>query len=771
MTASHEPARPVDRIAAALADRYRIERELGQGGMATVYLAHDLKHDRAVAIKILRGDVSALLGAERFLAEIRTTARLRHPNILPLFDSGRVDGTSDLLYYVMPFVEGESLRDRLDREKQLPIPDALRITHEVASALEYAHRQGVVHRDIKPENILLEGGHALLADFGIAKATAPDANLRLTETGSRIGTPLYMSPEQSAGESDLDGRSDLYSLASVLYEMLAGRPPFIGATAEAVLVQRFTQVPPRVTEQRPEVPAPVDAAIRRALARDPEERPQSIERFAALLEAPPAQATEARSIAVLPFENMSADPENAYFGDGIAEEVINALTRVQGLRVAARTSAFSFRGKREDLRVIGDKLNVATVLEGSVRKSGNRLRITAQLISVHDGYHLWSERYDRELTDIFVIQDEIAAAIAGKLQLTFAPPTVEAVKATSAEVQAYELIVRGRALSNQRGRAILTAIACFEQAVALAPNSSAAHTGLGQAYRVKAQYGLGSTAECLPRAITSLRRALELDPGNAEAIGHYGTLSATVDADSTSAIGYWERALAMDPRLSEIRALYAGWGLAIMGEGREDARALSEIRRALSDDPLNPICSTISTIMLSTLGRLDEAVTEARRGIALDPTAFAPRYALVWALTWSRRGSEALAAAEEVMETFGRHPWLLHVLPGIYRQLGDERRAQATYDELMARAVTAPVTHWSRSVAACYMGKLDEALEHALTSARNRDSIGPIWFRWPDIERLQAHPRYGEVLAALSSRPVIEGLEDPATYDALWGRT
>jgi serine/threonine-protein kinase len=753
-------------LTSGLADRYRIERGLGRGGMATVYLARDLKHDRHVAIKVLRPELAQLLGAERFLGEIRTTARLRHPNILPLFDSGRTGGS---LYYVMPYVEGESLRDRLNRERQLPIPEAIRIAREVADALAYAHTQDVIHRDIKPENILLDGGHALVGDFGIARALSPEANLRLTETGHSLGTPLYMSPEQSAGDPILDGRSDLYSLASVLFEMLTGEPPFLGATAEAILVQRFTRPAPRVTERRRETPTPVDIAISRALSRDPDERHPSVERFAAMLEEGPAQSSagDGKSIAVLPFENMSADPENEYFGDGIAEEVINALTRVEGLRVAARTSSFSFRGKREDLRVVGDKLNVSTVLEGSVRKAGNRLRITAQLISARDGYHLWSERYDRELTDIFAIQDEIAAAIAAKLQLTFSRPRAEPVKATSVEVEAYELIVRGRALSSQRGRAILTAIECFERALALAPDSAAAHAGLGHALRLKWQYGLGTVAECLPQAFAALSRALELEPDNAEATGHLGTLAATLDVDFRRATAFWERALTLDPRLSEIRALYAGWGLGVGQGGAADARALTEVQRALDDDPLNPICATIGAITYGILGRPVEGIAIARRGCEADPTAFAPRYALAWAQTWAGRLSEAFATTEAAIEQFGRHPWLLQILPRLYLERGDRRRAEAVYAELEARAVTSQVSFYTRSTAALYLGRVEEALEHAIASARTRDAIGPIWLRWPDTQPLHAHPRYGEVIAALRSQAVLGEGEDPVSFDDL----
>ncbi|HEV2641484.1 MAG TPA: serine/threonine-protein kinase, partial [Candidatus Elarobacter sp.] len=391
-----------ERLRPALADRYRIERELGAGGMATVYLAHDLRHDRDVAVKVLREEVTHSVGAERFLREIRLAAKLNHPNIVALFDSGDVGG---VLFYVMPAVDGQSLRELLDATPQLAVDDALRIVTEVASALEHAHRHGVVHRDIKPENILLHDGRALVADFGIGKALSDADGATFTQVGMHVGTPAYMSPEQAVGEA-VDGRSDLYSLGCVLYEMLAGEPPFTGPNVQSVIAKRFVQTPVDVCTLREGVPRSVAVALQRLLARTPVDRYDTASGLIAALHDVPASARASTapesSIAVLAFEDLSGDRDNEYFGDGVAEDIINALTRIEGLHVAARTSAFSFRKKNASLATIGEQLHVATVLQGSVRKSGNRLRITAQLVSVADGYHLWSERYDRDLTDVFV---------------------------------------------------------------------------------------------------------------------------------------------------------------------------------------------------------------------------------------------------------------------------------------------------------------------------------------------------------------------------------
>ena len=389
-----------ERLKTALADRYAIKEELGAGGMATVYLAEDLKLNRKVAVKVLKPELAASLGTDRFLHEIQIAARLNHPHILALHDSGVADG---FLYYVMPYVEGESLRDKLIREKQLAIDDALAVTKDAASALSYAHSQGVIHRDIKPANILLHEGEAMVADFGIALALSAASGERLTEAGIAVGTPEYMSPEQASGDREIDGRSDIYALACVMYEMLTGEPPFTGPTGQAVITKMFTNPVPQASVTRDTVPAAVDDALVTALAKAPADRYKTIAEFAGALGGPltpgssaarrGTQMKEGKSIAVLPFVNMSPNPDDEYLSDGISEELIHALSKVGGLRVVARTSAFAFKQKQVDVRIIGKQLNVDTVLEGSVRRSGTRIRVTVQLINAADGYELWSELF------------------------------------------------------------------------------------------------------------------------------------------------------------------------------------------------------------------------------------------------------------------------------------------------------------------------------------------------------------------------------------------
>jgi len=388
-------------LPATIAGNYRIEREVGRGGMAVVYRAYDSRHDRTVAIKVLNPDIAAALGKERFLFEIHVAARLNHPHIVALYDSGESEG---ILYYVMPFIEGPTLRDYMGKRGRLPIEEGLKFAGQIAGALDYAHRLNIVHRDIKPENVMLHEGEALVTDFGIAKALSSAGGSTLTHTGIALGTPAYMSPEQAAGETDLDGRTDQYSLACVVYEMLTGEPPFAANSPQALIAKRFTYKPPSLRTTVPSLTDTVASAVSRALSLEAKDRYQTLAEFGTALTAKnrsSATDTSKPSVAVLPFSNMSPDAENEFFSDGVTEEIINALSKIKALEVVSRRSAFAFKGKDLDMREIGRDLGVRALLAGSVRRSGNRLRVSAELIDVETGYHLWSERFDREMLDIF----------------------------------------------------------------------------------------------------------------------------------------------------------------------------------------------------------------------------------------------------------------------------------------------------------------------------------------------------------------------------------
>ncbi len=444
-----------ERLTSALAGHYSVERELGAGGMATVYLAHDVRHDRKVALKVLRPEVASALGAERFLREVRITAGPNHPHILPLLDSGEVEGQ---LFYVMPYAEGGTLRDRLQHERQLAVESAIEITRQVAGALAHAHARGVLHRDVKPENILFESGQAVVADFGIARAIQAAGGENITATGLILGTAAYISPEQASGERTLDARTDVYSLARLTYEMLVGETPFTGPTSQTVLARRMTETARRVSATRSVSPA-VDAAVARALAVVPADRFASTQEFAAALAAPnePIVRTKAPSglrwvaagaaiavliagaiwrqnrvasggpttaaaprLAVLPFENLST-PDDEPFAAGITDEITSRLAEIRGLRVVSRTSAKRFKGRELSIAELGEALGADYILEGTVRTDRTAggagiARVTPQLIRVSDDVHVWQSRFDASLVpgDVFRVQADIARQVANK---------------------------------------------------------------------------------------------------------------------------------------------------------------------------------------------------------------------------------------------------------------------------------------------------------------------------------------------------------------------
>jgi TolB-like protein/Tfp pilus assembly protein PilF len=612
-----------DRLRTAIADRYVIEEEIGRGGAATVYLAEDLKHARKVAIKVLRPSPGGY-EPQRFLREIRIAARLAHPQILPLHDSGESNG---LLYFVMPYAGCESLRDRLIREGPLPVDVALRITRAVASALAYAHRLGVIHRDIKPENILLHEGEPVVADFGVATAlsAAGGDNVYMTDRGFAVGTPAYMSPEQASAEPGLDGRTDQYSLACVLYEMLTGEPPFAGTGARATMARHAIETPAPIRVRRPTVPGAIERTVMRALSKAAADRFPGMTEFSAALVDPVSDVVAAvtgpasRAIAVLPLVNASADPENEYFSDGMTDELITALAKVEGLHVASRTSVFALKGVREDVRALGARLNVSAVLEGSVRKAGNRLRIAVQLTSVADGRSLWSERYDREMADVFAIQDEISKTIVGTLRTTLLGDLGDPVPVRyTANIKAYTLYLKGRFWWNRRTQdSIAEGIRYFEQAIAEDAGYALAYTGLADSYALQLDYRGAPVREGLERAKLEARRALELDESLAEAHTSLGWVTFIYDWDWPSAARSLERALQLNPRYSVARQWHS-WFLIAMGQ-RE--AALAEGRVAIELDPASVSIRRSMGWLHYYARQPEESLEHLRRALAMNPTA------------------------------------------------------------------------------------------------------------------------------------------------------
>jgi len=762
------------RLTIELADRYRIERELGAGGMATVYLAQDLKHQRRVAIKVLRPELAAAIGADRFLREITTTASLRHPHILPLYDSG---AAGDTLFYVMPFVDGESLRDRLKREKQLPLDDALQIAREVADALSYAHSRGIVHRDIKPENIMLEAGHAVVADFGIAKAISAASGDTLTQTGMAIGTPAYMSPEQAAGDGEVDGRSDLYALGCVLYEMLAGQPPFTGPTVESIVHQHLVADPRPISMLRPAVPAGVVSALQRALAKAPADRFNPVALFSEAIRpgaatpqpvtvasTPPRRSrwgvvviatvavialatgfvvwrraasptsAGAASVAVLPFVDLSSDRSSAYLGDGMAETIINALANVPGLNVAARTSAFSFRDKPEDVREIGRQLGVATVLEGSVQRSGARLRVTAQLIKTSDGLHLWSQNFDRDAADIFAVQDEVARAVVQALpgRPELATPTSPATRKEAA----YESYLQGLFSWNRRTEADLQqAIRSFEQAIAQDSTYAEAWVGLADAYVLLPFYTLVPTRETVPKAEAAAQRALAINPklGSAHAALAYAVMN--YDWQWARADSEFRLAIALSPG----DATAHKWYVDLLGlAGRRDA-VLSEARRALELDPLSPNVIVIMGEAYWEYGRDSDAVAEFRKALAINPEhPLALEYAMRHA--WSRGDVEQFFVLRQRLEA---------IPPRIDPPTEELRRAYATggRNAVLRALLAVPDARPSdRARWAADLGDFDAAFKYLDQAAAERDIRLPYVTTWKDYSPLWSEPRFQALL-------------------------
>ncbi len=673
---------PIERLRGALSQTYTIDRELGRGGMATVYLAQDCKHERMVALKVLHPELAASLGPDRFLREIKVAARLNHPHILGLHDSGEADG---FLYYVMPYVEGESLRERLDREHQLPIDEAVHHARSIASALDYAHRQQIVHRDIKPENVMLYEGEAMVMDFGIAKAVSLAGHDTLTQTGMMVGTPAYVSPEQAAGETNLDGRSDQYSLACVLYEMLTGERAFAGATPQAVMAKRFTETAKPVRSLRGAIPENVERAVGKAMSTDADGRFKTAAMFAQALAStslttptdtatmPQPTVAAAKSVAVLPFVNASADPENEYFADGMAEEIINALSKIQTLRVASRIVSFALKGKNEDLGEVGRKLHVSTVLDGTVRRMGNRVRITAQLVNVADGYQLWSERYDREMEDIFAIQDDISQAIVKALRVILSEEEKKAIeKVRTVNLEAYEYYLKGRQHFHQlRRKSLEYARQMFNRAIEIDPEYALAHAGVADCCSLLYTY-FDARESNLRQADLASQRALELEPDLAEAHVARG-IAVSLSKHFEEAEQEFETAMRLDPKLFEAPYFYAR---ALKSEGRF-AEAVKLFERAATVRPEDFQAASLMASSLESLGMHTESEAANRRVLKLieDRLALNPedaRACNLAATTHSKLGETepALEFARKSLEIDPDDPMLLYNVACTYSMLG-----------------------------------------------------------------------------------------------------
>jgi eukaryotic-like serine/threonine-protein kinase len=728
-----------DQLTATLRGRYAIQREIGHGGMAVVYLARDLKHNRDIALKVLQPHLAEVLGRERFLREIRVAAQLHHPHLLPLYDSGDADGS---LYYVLPYVEGGSLRDRLNRDSRLELQVALQWTREVAEALDYAHRRQVIHRDIKPENILLDEGHAVVADFGVARAISEAVDTQITQPGLLVGTPDYMSPEQ-ATDQPVDGRSDIFGLACVLFELVTGETPFGGQTPLGVLTRRVIETAPRLSDRGISVPARLEEALARALARRPEDRFATAGDFAQQLALVAAEITqpdptpartpspspprgaglcERHAVAVLPFVNLSPDRENEYFSDGMAEEIINALTQVKGLRVAARTSCFALKGKDLDAQTIAERLKVNSLVEGSIRKSGNRIRLTAQLVDAADGYQRWSQTYERTMNDVFTLQEELAQAIVRELPL---PGTgsgqPKLVKPVTENLEAYTLYMRGRYFANRRtAENLRSAIGYFEQASALDPTSAPIHSGVAACWSLLGfeEFGELPPREVMPKAKAAALRAVELDPSDTDAHIWLGVISMLYDWEWGEAEAHFR--MATESGLNPIAHLWYAVFLAMMSRHDE---SIARIRRAQSVDPISlPVNHTIARCY-AWAGEYGKAVEQLRATLQMEPHHPLTYVWLGRALVGMGRFQEALTELQRGIQIAGRLPLLLQLTGCAYGRLGVYSKAREIVEELRQISTRRYVSPIFQAYILGSMGEVDEAFQFLDRAMEQRSGL------------------------------------------------
>jgi non-specific serine/threonine protein kinase len=700
---------------------YKIVAAAGSGAMGEVYQAEDTKLKRTVALKLLPAEMAAdPERLARFQQEAEALARLEHPNIVTIYS---VDQVEDLHFLTMTWVEGETLAATLERRGFL-LDGFFAIALQLAEAVAAAHAKGIVHRDLKPANVMVgTDGKLKVLDFGLARsgvAHGLDSDARtLTRDGMLIGSLPYMSPEQVRGEP-ADARSDVFALGTMLYELATGERPFHGASAAELVSSILRDSPPPVDQLRPELPRHLGRIIQRCLAKDPERRFESAKGLRNALEElrteTVTQVPELRSVAVLPFVDMSPERDQGYFCEGIAEEILSALSALQSLHVAARASSFQFRQGTLDVREIGRRLNVQAILDGSVRKAGNRVRITAQLINVADGYHLWSDRFDRELEDIFAIQDEIALAVVKALELTLSPREKESLKQQrAADFEAYDLYLRGRRLIDQANEtALLSALEMFRRAIAIDPAYAPAWAGIADAHCWLFAW-FGSCEDNLDEAERASSKAVELAPESAEAYASRGYVHS-LRGEGDAACADFERAVELNPRLFEGYYLWGrdrvtkdNWARAVelfeqaAAVRPEDYQALllaadfyeklgqpdkmrsaiergvERADRALELNPQDARALYLSAIQLWRLGKQDEARARAHRALALGPDEPPILYNMACFFSVAGETEQALDCLERALKAnFGLMEWIERD-PDL-----DNLRGETRFQELLA---------------------------------------------------------------------------------------
>jgi serine/threonine-protein kinase len=762
-----------ERLTAALAGTYALQRELGGGGMSRVFLAEETALGRSVVIKVLPADLAAGVNADRFRREIQVAARLRHPHIVPLLNAGEAAG---VLYYTMPYIHGESLESRLARAGRLPVDEAVHLAEEVADALDYAHRQGVVHRDIKPGNILLEDGHAVVADFGIARAvshaTAPTGSgAALTATGLVLGTPLYMSPEQGSGD-DVDGRADVYALGCVLHEMLAGSPPFTGQSARSIIVQHFVAEPPPL--EREDAAPELRDILRSAMAKHPAHRfataalmrnalrtmetrhippatpPAARVAAAAAGDAPAAGAATRPSqgsgpidsLAVLPFDGGAPGSDDEYLADGITETILNKLARISGLRVVPRSTVFRYKRRDIDIPAVAAELRVRALVTGRVKQRGQTLLVSAELTDAATESQLWGERISKHADDIFAVQEEMAAEIVKSLRLRLSSEErEELLRRYTEDTVAYRAYLRGRFQWAKRTRdGFVRAIGHFQEAIERDPTYALAYAGMADAYNVLGYYGFQAPRDAYPRAKAASTRALEIDPSLAQAHASLGYTRLFFDWDFPGAEASFRRALELDPHYASAHQWYA-WHLLVTGNLRE---MIERMRTALQLDPLSLIINVHMGYAYYWAERFEEALEQLQRTLALDPQFALTYWPLGAVYVWQGRGDEALAAFRTLVELTDGAVGLgyLGVTAGHF---GRPELASEALRRLDAAARTRHVSPLDRALCHAGLGEYDDALRllAAAVDDRASDLVRLHVLPWP--APIREDPRYAAI--------------------------
>ena len=717
---------PAVDAAGLFAGRYRIVRLLGRGGMGVVYQAEDLRLKRFVALKFLAGELSAHAQARtRFLREAQAAAALDDPHVCTVYEAGEDQGRA---YIAVAFIDGPTLRDRIALGP-LAIDEAVAIARGVAAGLAAAHARGIVHRDIKPGNVMLAAPRiAKITDFGLARMEGASQS---TKTAGIAGTPAYMSPEQAQG-LPTDQRTDIWSFGCVLFEMLTGRSPFATSSGQVDVFAIVHGPAPAAAAFRPDVPAAIAAVLERCLEPDLRRRYQNASSLLADLEAagegaaaPAARAAreDVPSIAVLPFADMSPDRTQEYFAEGMAEEIIHALARIEGVRVVARTSSFALKGRGLDVREIGRVLNVGNVLEGSVRAAGSRLRITAQLITVDDGFHLWSERFDREAGDVFGIQDEITAAIVDRLALALHLRERAALRARGpVDPEAYALYLKGRYFHHRLAAdTAQAALRCFGEAIAKDPTFARAHSGIAGVWGDLAAFNLMPAADAWPKAREAAERALALDRDLSDAHVVAGGMALWYEWDWTAAEAGLRRALALNPGDAWARGCY-GWFL--LNRRRFDECGAA-IRQALSYDPLSPLLYGFAVGLHAACGRSDEAMADFRKAVELAPTFGLPYFHAGVALVSQGRFAEAIDTVGSGLRQGLTVFWADCIL-GIARgKQGKLDEASAILARMIEQRQRADVSCASIAWVAAALGDFDAAFEWLDRGYAARDGLMP----------------------------------------------